>query len=46
MFQKDVNFVYEIPDNSRDVPKYVVAVKDHADVLITCAFSWFYKIKF
>lgn len=33
--------MYEIPGNSRDVPKYVAAAKD-ADVLVTCAFSWFY----
>jgi hypothetical protein len=27
-----------------ETPKYVAAVKHHADVLITCAFSWFYKM--
>jgi hypothetical protein len=44
MFWKDVNFVYVIPENIRDVPKYVAAMKDHADVFVTCGFSWFYKI--
>jgi len=28
-----------------DVPTYfVTAAKDHADVFVTCAFSWFYMI--
>jgi len=44
MLWKDVNFVYEIPENIRDVPKYVEEAKDHADVFVTCEFSWFCKI--
>jgi hypothetical protein len=36
--------VYEIPENIRDVPKYVAAAKYHADVFVTCEFSWFCKI--
>jgi hypothetical protein len=36
--------VYEIPGNIRDVLKYVAAAKDHADVFVTCEFSWFYEV--
>jgi len=36
--------VYVLSENSREVPKYVAAAKDQADVFVTCAFLWFHKI--
>jgi len=36
--------VYELPEDGTDVPKHVVAVKDHTFKCVrTCTLSWFYK---
>jgi hypothetical protein len=43
VFLKIVNVVCEIPENDRDVPNHVAAMKDDADVFVTCAFVLIYK---